>query len=418
MTEDSPNTDAKEPDYKVTAGRPDTSTRAGRLKMLYPTIADLRTKARKRVPRFAFDYVDGAAGADEPNRKGNAAALDGIQILPRYGVENYSADTSVELFGKRYAGPLAIAPMGLPGLVLPGGEEIFARAAAANEIPFTLGSSALASVERVAELANGFAWFQIYRMPRDNLAINMDWIARAGAAEVAALVVTIDVPARTKRPRELRNRLVLPYRIGPRTIADVATHPAWLQAYLRHGQSMCANLRKYAGADVSHAEVADFARREGGGSFTWEEIARFRDAWKGPLIIKGILHPGDAEKSVELGADGIVVSNHGGRQLEAAPASVDVLPGIVSAVGGRTEILFDGGLRSGVDLMRTAALGARFNLIGRAFMYGLAALGEEGPDFVADFFIEELREALRQVGARDLAGTRELDARHPTAWEF
>ncbi|MGB0572574.1 MAG: alpha-hydroxy acid oxidase [Alphaproteobacteria bacterium] len=408
----------EEPDYKVTAGRPDTTTRAGRLKMFYPTIGDLRAKARKRVPRFAFDYVDGAAGADEPNRKSNAAALDGIEILPRYGVENFRADTSVELFGKRYAGPFAIAPMGLPGLVLPGGEKVFARAAAANEIPFTLGSSALATVEEVAELAGGFAWFQIYRMPHDDLAINMDWIARATAAGVAALVVTIDVPARTKRPRELRNRLVLPYRIGPRTIADVVTRPAWLRAYFRNGQNLFANMQKYVGDNPTPAEAAEFARGEGGGSFTWDEIARFRDAWKGPLIIKGILHPGDAEKSVALGADGIVVSNHGGRQLEAAPASVDMLPGIVAAAGGQTEILFDGGLRSGVDLVRTTALGARFNLIGRAFMYGLAALGDEGPDFVADFFIEELREALRQVGARDLAAARELGHRHPTAWDF
>ena len=160
------------------------------------------------------------------------------------------------------------------------------------------------------------------------------------------------------------------------------------------------------------------ARGEGGGSFTWDEIARFRDAWKGPLIVKGILHPGDAEKAVALGVDGIVVSNHGGRQLEAAPASVDMLPVIVSAAGGRTEILFDGGIRSGVDLVRTTSLGARFNLVGRAFMYGLAALGDEGPDFVADFFIEELREALRQVGVRDLAAARDLDLRHPTAWCF
>ncbi|MEK9901593.1 MAG: alpha-hydroxy acid oxidase [Rhodospirillaceae bacterium] len=418
MNQDSPKPGTEEPDYKVTAGRPDTSTRAGRLKMLYPTIGDLRAKARQRVPRFAFDYVDGAAGADEPNLRGNRAALDGIEILPRYGVENYRADTSVELFGKRYAGPLAIAPMGLPGLVLPGGEKAFARAAAAHEIPFTLGSSALATVEEVAELAEGFAWFQIYRMPRDDLAINMDWIARATAAEVAALVVTIDVPARTKRPRELRNRLVLPYRIGPRTIADVVTRPAWLRAYFRHGQNLFANMQKYVGDNPSPAEAAEFARGEGGGSFTWDEIARFRDAWKGPLIVKGILHPGDAERAVALGADGIVVSNHGGRQLEAAPASVDMLSTLVAAVGGRTEILFDGGLRSGVDLMRTTALGARFNLIGRAFMYGLAALGDEGPGFVADFFMEELREALRQVGARDLAAARDLDLRHPTAWRL
>ncbi len=408
----------EEPDYKVTAGRPDTSTRSGQLKMRYPTISDLRAKAERRVPRFAFDYVDGAAGADEHNRKGNASSLDGIQILPRYGVENYAADTSVELFGKRYAGPFAIAPMGLPGLVLPGGEEIFARAAAVNQIPFTVGSSALATVERVAELAEGYAWFQIYRVPRDDLAINFDWITRAAAADVAALIVTIDVPARTKRPRELRNRLVLPYRIGLNTIMDVATRPAWLQAYFRHGQDMFANFRKYAGENATPNEVADFARREGGGSFTWDEIARFRDAWKGPLIIKGILHPGDAEKSIALGADGLVVSNHGGRQLEAAPPSVDLLPAIVSAVNGKLEVLFDGGVRSGVDLMRTAALGARFNLIGRGFMYGLAALGEEGPGFVADFFIEELREALRQAGVRNLTETRHLDIRHSTAWDF
>jgi (S)-mandelate dehydrogenase len=386
--------------------------------MRYPTIGDLRVRARKRIPRFAFDYVDGAAGADEPNRVGNAASLDGVQIVPRYGVENYRADTSVELFGKRYAGPFAIAPMGLPSLVLPGGEEAFARAAARNEIPFTLGSSAMATVERVAELAEGFAWYQIYRMPRDQLAINMDWIARAAAAEIAVLVVTVDVPARTKRPRELRNRLVLPYRIGLRTFADVATHPAWLAAYLRHGQDMFANLKKYAGDNPSPAQVADFARREGGGSFTWDEIARFRDAWKGPLVIKGILHPGDAERAVALGADGLVVSNHGGRQLEAAPPSVDTLPAVAEAVGDRAEILFDGGIRSGVDLLRTATLGARFNLVGRAFMYGLGALGEEGVDFVADFFLEELREALRQVGVRDCAGTRELDRRHPTAWRL
>jgi (S)-mandelate dehydrogenase len=408
----------EEPDYKVTAGRPDTSTRSGQLKMRYPTISDLRAKAERRVPRFAFDYVDGAAGTDEHNRKGNASSLDGIQILPRYGVENYAADTSVELFGKRYAGPFAIAPMGLPGLVLPGGEEIFARAAAANQIPFTVGSSALATVERLAELAEGYAWFQIYRVPRDDLAINFDWIARAAAADVAALLVTIDVPARTKRPRELRNRLVLPYRIGLNTIMDVATRPAWLQAYFRHGQDMFANFRKYAGDNATPNEVADFARREGGGSFTWDEIARFRDAWKGPLVIKGILHPDDAEKSIALGADGLVVSNHGGRQLEAAPPSVDMLPAIVSAVNGRAEVLFDGGVRSGVDLMRTAALGARFNLIGRSFMYGLAALGEEGPGFVADFFIEELREALRQVGVRNLTETRNLDIRHSTSWDF
>lgn len=409
---------AGEPDYTVTAGRPDTGTRRGQLKLRYPTMGDLRAKARRRIPRFAFDYVDGAAGEAETNKVGNYTALDGIQIIPRYGYENYRADTSVELFGKTYAGPFGIAPMGLPTLVLPGGEEIFARAAAEMRIPFTLGSSAGATIERVAELADGYAWFQLYRMPRNELAVNMDLVARAKAAGAAVLVITVDVPARTKRPRELRNRLVLPYKIGPRTVADVLTHPAWLMAWRRHGQTAFANFRKYAGEGATDADAAEFARREGGGAFTWDEVARFRDAWPGPLVVKGIMHPGDAERAVSMGCDGMLVSNHGGRQLEAAPAAVDMLPAIVEQVGPRATVMFDGGLRSGVDLMRVMALGAQFTLIGRAFMYGLGALGEEGPPFVADYFLEELREALRQVGAHNCADTRNLDLRHPTAWRM
>jgi len=388
------------------------------LALRYPTIEDLRKRARRRVPRFAFDYVDGAAGEGETGMVRNAAALDAVELVPRYGIENYKADMEVELFGRRFAAPIAVAPMGIPGLVWPGGEEAFARAAQAANIPFTLGSSAAAPIERIAELAPDCTWFQLYRMPRDDLAINFDLVRRAEAAGVHALVLTLDVPARTKRPRELRNRLIIPYTVGLRTFVDVLPHPAWLLALVRNGQTAFANYQAYAGENAPNREVVKFVRAQAGGTFTWDEVARFREAWKGPLIVKGILHPQDAERAVGLGVDGIVVSNHGGRQLESAPASIDVLPAIAATVGERATVLFDSGIRSGEDVVRALALGAKSTLSGRAFMYGLAALGENGPGHVADFFFEEIGEALRQVGAHNCAEARDLVFRHPGALAF
>ncbi len=399
-------------------GPPLFKPRPSGLALRYPTIEDLRKRARRRVPRFAFDYVDGAAGAGETCMARNAAALDAVELVPRYGVENFTADMEVELFGQRYAAPVAIAPMGLPGLVWPGGEEAFARAAQAARIPFTLGSAASATVERVAELAPDYTWFQLYRMPRNDLAINFDLVQRAEAAGVKVLMLTLDVPARTKRPRELRNRLIIPYTVNLRTFIDVLLHPAWLLALRRHGQAAFANYQKYAGETAPNREVVKFVRQESGGTFTWDEVARFRDAWPGPLVVKGILHPQDAERAVELGVDGIVVSNHGGRQLESAPASIDVLPAVAAAVSDRATILFDSGIRSGEDVVRALALGAKATLAGRAFMYGLAALGDEGPGHVASFFIDEIAEAMRQVGARTCADIRDLVVRHPSALSF
>jgi L-lactate dehydrogenase (cytochrome) len=255
-------------------------------------------------------------------------------------------------------------------------------------------------------------------MPRDDLALNFDLVRRAETAGVHALILTLDVPARTKRPRELRNRLIIPYSVSLRTFIDVLPHPAWLLALKRHGQTAFANFQAYAGEKAPNSEVVRFYREHSGGTFTWNEVARFREAWKGPLMVKGILHPQDAELAVELGVDGIVVSNHGGRQLESAPASIDVLPAIAAAVGGRATVLFDSGIRSGEDVVRALALGAHSTLSGRAFMYGLAALGDRGPGHVADFFFEEIAEALRQVGAHNCAEARDLVVRHPGALAF
>lgn len=393
-------------------------TREATLRRRFPTIEDLRRRAKKRVPSFGFDYVDGAAGSAEPGAARNRASLDGVEVVPRFGVENFTAQIEVDLFGRRYAMPMGIAPMGLPGLMWPGGEDAFARAAQNARIPFALGSSAGAPVERMAELAPDVLWFQLYRMPRDNLAINFDMVKRADACGVQVLVLTLDVPARTKRPRELRNNLVIPYRPDLKTISELLLRPRWMLALLKHGQPGFANYPRYVGENPSHGEVSGFVRSEVKGAFSWEEVKRFRDAWKRPLVVKGILHPADAEEAVKLGVDGVQVSNHGGRQLEAAPAAIDVLPAIVRAVGERATVLFDSGVRSGMDAIRAVALGAKSTLTGRPFMYGLGALGADGPGFVCDFFEEEIRAALRQCGVRTLAEASSLVIRHPTAISF
>ena len=389
-----------------------------KLELKYPTIADLRRRARRRVPRFAFDYVDGAAGANETGMHRNAAALDAIEVVPRYGVENFKADMEVDLFGRRFSAPIAVAPMGIPGMVWPGGEEAFAKAAQEARMPFTLGSSSAATIERITELAPDCTWFQLYRMPNNDLAINFDLVKRAELAGVHALILPLDVPARTKRPRELRNRLIIPYRPGLRTVVDVLPHPAWLLALSKNGINAFANYRKYAGNNLPNREVVKFARKQSGGTFTWGEVEKFRDKWKGPLVVKGILHPQDANRASKIGVDGIIVSNHGGRQLESAPASIDVLPEIVSSVGNNTTILFDSGIRSGEDVIRALALGAKSTLSGRCFMYGLAALGSKGPKYVIDYFFEEISESMRQVGAKSCAELTSLVTRHTGAYLF
>jgi L-lactate dehydrogenase (cytochrome) len=338
--------------------------------------------------------------------------------VPRYGVANAPVSAEVEIFGQRYNAPIGIAPMGLPSLIWPGGEAHFARAAQKGRVPFTLSTSAGMSIEDVAKFAPDVFWFQLYRIPRDDLRINFDMARRAADAGARVLVLTLDVPSRSKRPRELRNSMVIPFRPTLRTIFDVVTSPGWLASLMQNGQPNFANWPPYAAPGASKDEVSLYVRQSIEGAFSWEEVARLREAWRGPLVVKGIMHPDDAETAVSLGVDGIQVSNHGGRQFEAAPASIDVLPAIRDAVAGKAEILFDGGIRSGMDVLRAAALGAKMTFAGRAFMYGLAALGGEGADYTIAFFDDEIKVALRQCGIASFAEAQGLTVRHPGAFPF
>jgi L-lactate dehydrogenase (cytochrome) len=383
----------------------------------YPTIAYLRAAARRHVPHFAFEYGDTGAGADLGIAH-NWAALDAVELIPRYGVMPTLPPTDVTIFGQTYAAPIGIAPMGGPSLVWPGADLLFAKAAQQARIPYTLGVAGGATIEEVAQAAPDVFWLQLYRFALNDHAIGFDLVRRAQIAGVKALVLTLDVPVRTTRSRETYAGLGGEFHPNARMLREMLVRPRWMLALLRNGYPRFATLRNYAGKNASTNETIRFARKEMGGAFSWDEVARYRDAWKGPLVVKGILHPADALKAVALGCDGITVSNHGGRQIEALPPSIDCLPAVVDAVKGKAAVFMDSGVRSGVDVARALALGADAAFAGKAFLWGVGALGEEGPGHVIDLLMDELRSALGQIGARKVADARAVVVRHPGAMRF
>ncbi len=393
------------------------TSREAILRRRFPTVEDLRKASERRIPSLGYEMVAGGDG-QYLGVKRNAAALDAIEMVPRTGADKGPVATDVTLFGRHYAAPIGVAPMGLQGVFWSGAERHLARAAQRARIPYTAGTVSGISLEEAAELAPDVVWFQLYRLARDDHKVGFDLVRRAQRANVHVLVVTVDSPGRAKRPGELRNGLTLPFRPTVRTMLQAAVSPAWLSALWHNGQPSFPCLAPYCGDNASKAEIAGFSQREIGGAFTFEELKRLRDAWKGPMVIKGVMHPADAEQAVAIGLDGVQVSNHGGRQLEAAPAAIDVLPAIARAVGNKATVLFDSGVRSGLDVARAVALGAQAALAGRAFLYGVGAAGADGANYVTDMLVEEFAVAMRQLGTPDTAALRALSIRHPGAWQF
>ncbi|HEY5216881.1 MAG TPA: alpha-hydroxy acid oxidase [Pseudolabrys sp.] len=383
----------------------------------FPTTAWLRKQAPRNVPLFAYEYSDTGAGNDG-GIADNWAALDAVKIVPRYGVMPSLPPTEVDLFGTRYAAPIGIAPMGGPSIVWPGADLLMAKAAQRARVPYTLGVAGGASIEEVAAVAPDVFWLQLYRFSHNDHKIGFDLVRRAQAAKVKVLILTLDVPVRTTRSRETYAGLAGEFRPTPRMIYEMLIRPKWLLALLRNGYPRFATIRSYVGERAGTNDVIKFARSEMGGAFSWEEVARYRERWKGPLVVKGILHPDDAEKAVALGVDGIWVSNHGGRQIEALMPSIDCLPGIVSAVGKKATVLLDSGIRSGQDVMRALALGADAAFAGKSFLWAVAALGDDGPAHLIDLYIDELRSSLGQIGARSPAEARQATVHHPGAMKF
>jgi len=383
----------------------------------FPTVAHLRRQARRKLPHFAFEYCDGGAGGDTGIAR-NWNALDAVELVPRYGVTTALPPVDVELFGKRYSAPIGVAPMGGPSLVFPGADQLLAAACQRANLPYVLGLVGGMTLERAAEIAPDVLWFQLYRCSRNEHAIGFDLARRAEACGVGVLVLTVDVPVRTTRSREVAAGITSPFKPDLRMLAGIVTSPAYFAALMRHGQPRFGNLKPYTKDDADVNEVAAFVRREMGGAFTWEEIAKYRERWKRPLVVKGILHPADAEKCVALGVDGIIVSNHGGRQVEGLPAAIDALPAIARAVGSRARVMLDSGIRSGLDVTRAFALGADMAFAGKAFLWGLGALGAHGPSHVIDLLIDEMKSAFGQIGALRPPDARRVVIRHPGALQF
>lgn len=384
------------------------------LRRRYPMVSDLEKRAKWRIPRFAYEFLQGGAG-DETGLARNRAALKAVEVVPRYGIDVSKVATSVELFGRSYAAPIGISPIGFDGMMWPGATERFARAAQAHNIPYMVGTLACATIEKVVEWAPDVTWFQLYPMAPNNHQYSLEMAERARVAGAKVLVATLDVPVRAKRPRDLRNGLTMPFKLTPKAMLAAAIAPFWLDAIRRKGMPTFANMAGFAGAP-DRVTTAGFVQKHIGGGFPWEQIARLRDRWPGPMMVKGVMHPADAEKALQLGLNGVVVSNHGGRQFDAAPATIDVLPEIAGTVGTRGTVIFDSGVVSGVDMLRALACGAHSCFAGRAFMLGLAALGDHGATHMAQAFIEEYRIALGQNGLLSSEQARRAPVRHPGAW--
>ena len=375
------------------------------LRRAYPTAHDLSARAKRIMPHFAFEYGDGGAGADTGIKR-NWAALDAVELVPRYGRVIDPPPATTTLFGKSYAAPIGISPIGGPGTAFPGAETYMATAAQAARVPFTLGLLSGIDVEQGARLAPDVLWFQLYRFYRDNHRIGLDLARRAADAGAHALVLTMDSPVRTTRPRETKSGIVNPFRMSMRLRLDALSSPRWMASLARHGVPRFVSLAPYMPADVQNdlAKAATFIRREYGGAFTWDEVKRYRDVWKKPLVLKGVLHPEDAERAMAAGVDGIFVSNHGGRQIDALPAPIDVLPAIAATVKGRMTIIYDSGVRSGVDAARAVALGADAAFLGKPFLWSLGALGAKGPAHLIDILTEDVKATLGQLGCQTVAG--------------
>ena len=383
---------------------------------LFPTTAWLRREAPQRVPLFAFEYGDTGAGNDIGIQL-NWAAFDNIKVTPRYGRVITPPPAEVEIFGQRYNAPIGIAPMGGPSLVWPGADELMAKAAQRARVPYALSTAGGATIEEAAKNAPDVFWLQLYRFWRDDHKIGFDLVRRAEAVGTKVLALTLDVPVRTTRSRETYAGLANEFRPSARMLREMLIRPKWLWALMRHGYPRFATISEYAGTRNTN-KIIRFARQNMGGAFTWEEVKRYRDKWKGPLAVKGVLHPEDAEKAVALGVEGIWISNHGGRQIEALTPSIDCLPGIASAVGKKATIILDSGIRSGQDVMRAVALGADCAFAGKSFLWAVAALGDDGPAHLIDLYVDELRASLGQIGAHTPLEAREATIHHPGAVKF
>ena len=372
-------------------------------------VEDYRRRARSALPRLVFDYIDGGA-EDERCMQRNRDALEALPLIPECLRDTSKVDIGIELFGRRWRAPFGIAPIGLAGLVRPRADALLAAAAQAAGVPFVLSTASNTRIEDVRNAAPDAAlWMQLYVMGERAIAERI--VRRARNAGFEALVLTVDVPVSGLRERDLRHGFRVPMRLTPGTVLDMARHPAWLLRLAGGGMPQFANLLPddEDGAPVSAQTQAALLSRAMDRTLTWDSLGWLRRLWDGPLLIKGLLGAEDARCALRHGADGIVVSNHGGRQLDAAPATIAALPAMLDAVGGRIPVLVDSGIRRGSDIVKALALGASAALVGRAPVYGLACGGEQGALSVLQLLAQETERTMALLGASRVG---ELGRRH------
>ena len=381
------------------------------------TVAELRAAARREVPRAVFDFADGGA-EDEATLRANVDDLAALRLAPRMLAGAAEIDLSATVLGRRLAVPLIGAPTGLTGMLHPRGELAIARALDRAGSLYTLSTLGSTSIEELARELPGPSWFQLY-LWRDR-GIVRDLVQRAQASGYEALVVTVDVPRLGTRERDRRNSFGVPPRLTPRLLADSLRRPRWTARTLRDPRVTAASISTVRqGTAADPASLVDYINGQFDPAVSWADLAWARAEWPGPLLVKGILRADDARRAVDEGADGIIVSNHGGRQLDTAVSAIAALPAVVDEVGGDAEVLMDGGIRRGTDVVKALALGARACLVGRALLYGLAAGGDAGAERALAILVDELRLALalaRCASVADVDGTLlDLASRQPAS---
>ncbi|MDO7575898.1 MAG: alpha-hydroxy-acid oxidizing protein [Flavobacteriaceae bacterium] len=361
----------------------------------YPSIDDLRKKAKRKMPKFAFEYLDGGCN-DDINLKKNTSDIRAVELIPNYLKSKVQVDLKTTLFGETYDAPFGVAPIGLQGLMWPKAPEILAHAAKKQNLPFVLSTVTTSSIEKIGKISEGKAWFQLYHPAKKE--VRDDLIERASNAGYPVLVLLSDVPTFGFRPRDIRNGLAMPPKMSINNSIQILKRPEWALKTLMNGQPQFESLLPYMPKGLNLNQLGKFMDATFDGRLNEEKIKPIRDLWKGKIVLKGVASSADMEKAISLGIDGVIISNHGGRQLDAGQSTLHALQSLNKKYEDKITIMMDSGLRSGPDVARTLASGAKFTFMGRSFMYGVGALGSQGGEHTMELIKTELRQVMDQIG--------------------
>ncbi len=372
----------------------------------YPSVADLRERSRSKIPKFAFEYLDGGCN-DDVNLKKNTQRIRDIELKPKYLVDYDKPSLKAELFGHIYDAPFGISPIGLQGLMWPKSPEILAKAAFDHNVPFVLSTVTTASIERVAEITEGKAWFQLYHPAEES--VTKDILKRAEVAECPVLVILADVPSFGYRPRDIRNGLSMPPKMSLTNIVNAIKRPHWLFQTIINGQPSFETLKPYMPKKLNLSQLAKFMDATFSGRLNEEKIKKIRDLWKGKLVLKGAESIQDVEMACQLGLDGVIVSNHGGRQVDVGQATIDSIKTIAPLYKDKITLMMDSGIRGGADVARVMSTGVDFSFMGRTFMYGVSALGKKGGYHTISMLKTQLTQIMEQLSCskvKDIYNTK------------